>query len=185
MTKGNKEVNILFKDELTLARKGLRHFCVHYGMKNKSLKQFKAIQFYCNKTKTPIPESRDQSSFLLKIFFSGKCEWINKNPKVAYISNTLSKDKKFKNQKLGFYETKAWQTLRKKVLRKYGRFCMKCGKSHAEIHVDHIKPRSLYPKLELDFDNLQVLCKECNLEKSNLHCTDYRPKDIIFENKNV
>ena len=62
---------------------------------------------------------------------------------------------------------------------------MKCGKSHVEIHVDHIRPRSKFPKLELDFDNLQVLCKSCNKEKSNLHSTDYRPKPITFENKNV
>jgi len=173
-----KEANILFKDELSLARKGLRHFCVHYGMKNKSLKQFKAIEFYCNKTKTPIPERRDQSLFLLKILLSGKCEWINKNPRIAYITSPLSKNKNHRTKKLGFYESKAWQTLRKKVLRKYGRFCMKCGKSHVEIHVDHIKPRSLFPELELDFDNLQVLCKACNLKKSNLHNTDYRPKNI-------
>jgi len=42
------------------------------------------------------------------------------------------------------------------------------------IHVDHIKPRSLFPKLELVFDNMQVLCKKCNLDKGNKNDIDYR-----------
>jgi len=43
------------------------------------------------------------------------------------------------------------------------------------MHVDHIRPRSKSPSLELDPDNLQVLCKACNLGKSNLDDTDFRP----------
>jgi len=53
---------------------------------------------------------------------------------------------------------------------------MKCGTESKEIHVDHIKPRSKYPYLSLTFDNLQVLCHDCNMEKSNIHDTDYREK---------
>ena len=45
----------------------------------------------------------------------------------------------------------------------------------AKMHVDHIKPRSKYPRLELDFDNLQVLCEDCNLGKSNRYKVDLRP----------
>jgi hypothetical protein len=81
----DREANILFKEELTAARKGLRHFCVFYGMKNKSLKQYVAIDFYCKKTNTPLPQRKDQISFLLQILLSGKCEWINKNPKLHMI----------------------------------------------------------------------------------------------------
>ena len=33
------------------------------------------------------------------------------------------------------------------------------------LHVDHIKPRSKFPELELSLDNTQVLCADCNLGK--------------------
>lgn len=77
--------------------------------------------------------------------------------------------------KTGFYETEEWQLLRKATIKKYGVVCMKCGTKDCEMHVDHIKPRSKYPKLELDPDNLQVLCRMCNMDKSNVDKTDYRP----------
>lgn len=73
-----------------------------------------------------------------------------------------------------FYESDAWQGLRYRTLRRYGRKCMSCGASGVEVHVDHIKPRSKYPHLGLDPDNLQVLCKPCNMGKSNKFEDDLR-----------
>jgi 5-methylcytosine-specific restriction endonuclease McrA len=55
---------------------------------------------------------------------------------------------------------------------------MKCGETKGEFHIDHIKPRSKFIELELCIDNLQVLCKSCNLEKSNKNEIDYRPNDV-------
>lgn len=72
-----------------------------------------------------------------------------------------------------------WKKLRMKVLVKYGATCMCCGASKDDgvrIHVDHIKPRSKFPKLALVEDNLQVLCDVCNQGKSNIDMTDWRPK---------
>lgn len=74
-----------------------------------------------------------------------------------------------------FYLNKPWIILRKEVLNKYGEVCMKCG-STKRLEVDHIKPRSYYPELELDINNLQVLCKSCNCSKSNRKIFDLRPK---------
>jgi 5-methylcytosine-specific restriction endonuclease McrA len=77
----------------------------------------------------------------------------------------------------GFYDSRAWLDLRYRVLAKYGSTCQCCGasrKTGATMHIDHIKPRSLFPQLELDFDNLQVLCSECNIGKSNIDATDWR-----------
>jgi hypothetical protein len=75
-----------------------------------------------------------------------------------------------------FYETKEWRELRYKILRKYPRKCMLCNAENKELHVDHIKPKSIYPELALDATNLQILCKECNLGKSNLYIDDFREK---------
>jgi 5-methylcytosine-specific restriction endonuclease McrA len=90
------------------------------------------------------------------------------------------KEKKKKCKKTtSFYMSDDWRKLRYRVLRKYKARCMCCGRNRQEdgikIHVDHIKPRSKHPKLELDFNNLQILCEDCNLGKSNIDDTDWRP----------
>lgn len=74
-----------------------------------------------------------------------------------------------------FYRTEAWLRLRYFTLLKY-RKCLLCG-SKDNLHVDHIKPRSKRPELSLDANNLQVLCRDCNLGKSNLDSTDFRLKE--------
>ncbi len=79
----------------------------------------------------------------------------------------------------GFYMSKEWRALRIRVMERYGCKCMMCGRSPKDhgivIHVDHIKPKSKYPHLALDFNNLQLLCEDCNIGKSNLYDTDWRP----------
>lgn len=81
-----------------------------------------------------------------------------------------------------FLESFAWKQLRRQVLQKYGHSCMCCGRSPSNpklIHIDHIKPRNRFPELALHFDNLQVLCAQCNKAKGNKHATDYRPKNTL------
>jgi len=73
-----------------------------------------------------------------------------------------------------FYETKDWIKLSSQVKKIYGRKCMKCGETKSTMHTDHIVPRSLDLSIELCIHNLQVLCKTCNEDKSNLNCNDYR-----------
>ncbi len=73
-----------------------------------------------------------------------------------------------------FYESREWLELRYRVLKRYGRRCMLCYAEKVTMHVDHIKPRSKYPELELDENNMQVLCRACNLGKSNKHEDDWR-----------
>jgi hypothetical protein len=77
-------------------------------------------------------------------------------------------------KEIDFYSTTEWRNLRLFVLASYPNRCMKC-KSEKNLQIDHIKPRYNYPDLELVFDNLQILCKSCNKNKSNKHCKDYRP----------
>lgn len=93
---------------------------------------------------------------------------------VDYYKSGCDKDVKRLTRNVG----DKWNKLRTKVFRHYGRFCMCCG-STKKLHIDHIKPFSLYPELEFEFDNLQVLCNSCNSSKSNRKIIDYRPDKIL------
>lgn len=60
--------------------------------------------------------------------------------------------------------------LRHEVFKRDGYRCVECGASvedGATLHIDHIIPVSRGGYDELD--NLQTLCKECNMNKSNLY----------------
>jgi Restriction endonuclease len=75
-----------------------------------------------------------------------------------------------------FYRTDAWLKLRYSALLQFPKVCMACEATKGPFHVDHIKPRSMFPDLALRLDNLQILCAQCNLGKSNWDQTDWRPK---------
>ena len=71
-----------------------------------------------------------------------------------------------------FYWSPEWRVMRQEVFLNLGKKCLRCG-STENLHIDHIKPRSKYPELELVLENLQVLCMMCNLKKSNRDETNY------------
>lgn len=66
-----------------------------------------------------------------------------------------------------FYKTQIWRKVRYEALTIYGNRCQLCGTTakKSTLHVDHIKPRFLYPESCLDIQNLQVLCEECHTAK--------------------
>jgi len=65
--------------------------------------------------------------------------------------------------------------LRYLALKTYGNKCACCGAGpEAQLHVDHIKPKSRYPELAMSLHNLQILCKACNEGKSNWDETKWR-----------
>lgn len=85
-----------------------------------------------------------------------------------------------------FLNNKEWKTLRLKVRQHYKDICMKClvqggyaNEGGVILHVDHIIPRKIAPKLALDFDNLQILCAECNKAKGNKNQIDYRKPEFL------
>jgi predicted restriction endonuclease len=85
----------------------------------------------------------------------------------------------------GFYSNWKWKKARYEAIKKYEQRCMCCGwqvgdTPHGYLVVDHIKPRSKYPNLELDVNNLQVLCNDCNMGKSNDSCDDWRSMNERF-----
>ena len=69
-----------------------------------------------------------------------------------------------------FYRSREWRRLRYQAFQRYGNKCCVCGRGASDgmvMHVDHIKPRSLYPHLALDIANLQIMCNECNVSNGN------------------
>jgi hypothetical protein len=99
--------------------------------------------------------------------------------------NTSKKSKKFKKKKKiytnlspsEFYATDRWRKLRYLVLKANNGRCELCGNGKFEgavLHVDHIKPRSKFPSFEWDINNLQVLCSDCNLGKSNTDSINWK-----------
>jgi 5-methylcytosine-specific restriction endonuclease McrA len=76
----------------------------------------------------------------------------------------------------GWYLTNEWKALRYAAIVKYGNRCVCCGRGPKEgvsIHVDHIKPKSLWPQQALDIKNLQILCSDCNIGKKNKDRIDW------------
>ena len=111
-------------------------------------------------------------------------EMISKNK--DYKTKAINRKKAYRK----FHTSEEWRRLRYKVLKKFNGCCCLCGRSHQKhgvvIHVDHIKPRSKYPELKLDENNLQLLCEDCNLGKSNRDSIDWRPipeTKIVLETK--
>ena len=104
-----------------------------------------------------------------------------KNIKPASKPHNRAKDKKaqkaWQRKRHDFYDSSEWRELRYKALKQCGAACQCCGRPRGNgvvLHVDHIKPRSKFPHLELLLENLQVLCEDCNLGKSNKDSTDWR-----------
>ena len=79
-------------------------------------------------------------------------------------------------EKEDFFQSREWRELRYIVIKRDGARCLACGRSPANgiiIHVDHIVPVSKDWGKRLDIKNLQVLCEECNLGKSNTDSTSW------------
>jgi 5-methylcytosine-specific restriction endonuclease McrA len=61
--------------------------------------------------------------------------------------------------------SRKYRTHKERVFNRDGRTCRYCGSDEEPLHIDHIIPRKRGGTHDLD--NLQVLCKACNLAKSS------------------
>lgn len=128
-----------------------------------------------------------------------KCKVCSNNYKIGFYKekNTCSVQcyVEFRSKQLGLlkpnnllnaegnlvYDNLTWDILRKQIFSIFDKRCMCCGSKYL-IHVDHIKPKALFPKLQYDLNNLQVLCIECNYLKSSLFFHDFRdPNNVKYE----
>jgi len=75
-----------------------------------------------------------------------------------------------------FYNSVEWRKLRYSILKGRKNRCECCGTTseNKSLHIDHIKPRSIFPNNSLNPQNLQILCEDCNMAKSNTDFTDWR-----------
>lgn len=67
-----------------------------------------------------------------------------------------------------FYASKAWRTLREQKINA-NPLCEECLKADVlspVVDVDHVQPRDERPDLELDWANIQGLCKACHAVKT-------------------
>ncbi len=70
--------------------------------------------------------------------------------------------------------------IRQEVIEAYDYRCAGCRRQFSQhrrkplLHVDHIKPRSLYPHLLYVKSNLQVLCRSCNVHKHDYDGADWK-----------
>ena len=61
--------------------------------------------------------------------------------------------------------SRRYRVHKQRVFDRDGRICRYCGSDEEPLHIDHIIPRKAGGTHDLD--NLQVLCKACNLRKSS------------------
>lgn len=84
-----------------------------------------------------------------------------------------------------FYSSWDWKRARYEAIRIHGNRCQCCGwrpgdTENGHLVVDHIVPRSKRPDLALDVGNLQVLCNDCNMGKSNQFADDFRDLEAAY-----
>jgi 5-methylcytosine-specific restriction endonuclease McrA len=103
-----------------------------------------------------------------------------KNNAVRQNFRSKESSEKYRLSAETFYKSPEWLRLRLKILVVHGHRCASCGNTaqNTTLHVDHIKPRLTHPELELDENNLQVLCKDCNLGKGASFTFDFRNSSI-------
>lgn len=111
--------------------------------------------------------------------FKPESNIVNRDSNYTREDVVIEKVKKFKTSRgdRQLMDTR-WHSLRKDALSLMGNTCMCCGEipdKPVDLHVDHIKPRSKYPELMFDINNLQILYRWCNFKKG-IKETDYRPK---------
>lgn len=131
----------------------------------------------------------DEGIRLSIAFARGRLFEIGRNERVALkrqlaANATIQRSQQFAAERAAnggeivFFSSATWQRLRFEVLAEADGCCTLCGRSYREhgvtLEVDHIKPRSRFPNLALEKENLQVLCFDCNRGKGNRDTTDWR-----------
>ena len=115
--------------------------------------------------------------FLIPVVIVGILFMNTRLKRVKSRTNELALERKERlDETRQFYSSPEWNLIRKQVIKAKGRVCSECGKQIADsydVTVDHVLPRSKYPELALDKQNLRVLCRSCNSRKGDIDSEIY------------
>jgi 5-methylcytosine-specific restriction endonuclease McrA len=109
-----------------------------------------------------------QASASLKLVPSGKWSRYRK----FYIWRSINGD----------YECDKTQESKDWVRNNSDWYCPICGDNYSQKggkSIDHKLPRSQYPWLSMEFENLWVICQTCNQGKSEMHWYEYEHYMLI------
>lgn len=133
-------------------------------------------------------KERKRLKALIKIGAISQVDFVEALKQATSLPAPISKPKPPKTKPNDrFYESREWRELRYKALVKHGPKCQCCGATRGPgvvLHVDHVKPRSKFPALQLELENLQILCADCNIGKSNKDQTDWRENAAVDKKMN-
>ncbi len=80
---------------------------------------------------------------------------------------------------------KRYRSFKRFLIVDFNESCGYCNSSHTwhggykHYHIDHFAPKSLFPDLETEYDNLVYSCPLCNLAKSDKWISDNPNKNIV------
>ncbi|MCT4451418.1 HNH endonuclease [Lactiplantibacillus plantarum] len=86
-----------------------------------------------------------------------------------------------------FYHTKRWANMSLMLKRRAYFTCAVCGHTYDKpgyLVTDHIVPRRVDKRKQLDVENLWVICKRCHYWKGMFESTTYR-SDSLIDNLDV
>lgn len=135
------------------AERLLYRFCNEYGIKD--VYEDWVISNQVCTLLTDAPKEKSKNSIPKKVLSDCPFEMRNSKDKLAV----------------------SWKRARYIAFLIYGDYCACCGHPgtpESPLSVDHIKPRSMHPKLTTDIRNLQILCSDCNVGKDNWSEKDFR-----------
>lgn len=112
------------------------------------------------------------------VITAGRNRMNNIKRKIEISELNMDKDPSYSSTKAkAFYHSDEWQFLRYKALQEAKGKCCLCGRSVKDgikLNVDHVVPLSVSWGLRNRLENLQVLCDDCNLGKSNKDITSWK-----------
>lgn len=80
---------------------------------------------------------------------------------------------------------KNYRSFKPFLIKDFNENCGYCNSSHTwhggykHYHIDHFAPKSLFPELETEYDNLVYSCPLCNLAKSDKWISDDPKKNVV------
>ena len=83
------------------------------------------------------------------------------------ISESRQKNPLLGNKNPNYKHGNDWKTLRNIILERDDYTCQECRWCEPDImQVDHIQPKSIYPELQYELNNLECLCPNCHARKT-------------------